>query len=53
MSTCRRSSDVEVRVLPGQAVTTVFGSYVGDDTFKTSAEQAKRLVELSIVEVLK
>lgn len=40
---------VTVHVLDGQAITTTTGSYVRGDTFKTSAEQARRLVELGIV----
>jgi hypothetical protein len=43
---------VRVRVLDGQAVTTVWGSYVGGDVFETSAKQAERLVELGIVELV-
>jgi len=40
---------VKVRVLDGQALTTVWNSYTGGDEFETSAKEAKRLVELDVV----
>ena len=43
---------VKVRVLDGQAVTTVWDSYIGGDTFETSAKLAERLVELGIAEIV-
>jgi hypothetical protein len=45
------ATDVKVRVLDGQAVSTAWGSFTGGDTFATSDKQARRLVELGIVEV--
>jgi hypothetical protein len=47
------ATDVKVRVLDGQAVTTVWDSYIEGNKFDTSAKQAERLVELGIVEIVK